>query len=98
MEANGGPAGLDLSSRDLGRADLRDADLGGGLAVAERARDDNRLLKVAKGNEIVKLLRRRYDEAAVARLHTFLEQEPPLATDVVRELIPFTTNLTRIYD
>ena len=60
--------------------------------------DDDRLLKVAQAGKVKDLLGRRYDQAAIDRLHDFLGQPPPLSVDTVQRLVPFTTNLTGIYE
>ena len=69
-----------------------------GLSAAEGAAEGNRLLEVARSPGAMRVLRKRYDQAAIGRLHAFLGQPPALSVDLVRELSPFTTNLTGIYD
>ena len=69
-----------------------------GLEEADQMLGANRLLEVAQSPSVRGLLRRRYDEPAIDRLHDFLGQEPPLSVEVVRDLVPYTTNLTGIYE
>ena len=69
-----------------------------GLEKAEQIKDGNRLLEVAQSPTVKGILGQRYDEQAIGRLHDFLAQEPPLRVEVVRELVPYTTNLTGIYE
>ena len=71
---------------------------GKGLAQAAAASDGNQLGQVAKSPEAKRVLGRRYDPGAIERLHAFLEEGPPLDAEAVRELVPFTTNLTGIYE
>ena len=69
-----------------------------GLEEADQMQGANRLLEVAQSSGVKGLLRRRYDEPAIDRLHAFLAQDPPLSVEVVRDLVPYTTNLTGIYE
>ena len=71
---------------------------GRGLAQAGGLSDGNRLAQVGRSPEAMRVLGRRYDPAAIDRLHAFLEQTPALDVEEVRELVPFTTNLTGIYE
>ena len=68
------------------------------LPSAEEGSGDNQLLEVAQSGEVKGLLKKRYDQAAINRLYDFLEQPPPLSVDTVSTLLPFTTNLTGIYE
>ena len=58
----------------------------------------NRLLEVSKFPEVERLLSRRYDQASINQLREFLSQSPPLSVETAKELLPFTTNLTGIYE
>ena len=69
-----------------------------GLEEADQMQGANRLLEVAQSSGVKGLLRRRYDEPAIDRLHAFLAQDPSLSVEVVRDLVPYTTNLTGIYE
>ena len=71
----------------------------GGVTDAEqKATEDNRLLEVSKFPEVERLLSRRYDQASISQLREFLSQSPPLSVETAKELLPFTTNLTGIYE
>ena len=69
-----------------------------GLEKAEQMEGGNRLLEVAQSPTVKGILGQRYDEQDIGRLHDFLAQEPPLKVKAVRDLLPYTTNLTGIYE
>ena len=64
----------------------------------QNPRTYNRLLEVSKFPEVERLLSRRYDQASINQLREFLSQSPPLSVETAKELLPFTTNLTGIYE